>query len=118
MAAFSVTEAMVAWLSSMGYACTSRVPADMPAAFVTVERTGGGVADLVDRPLMAVQCWALTDEGAEALANSVRLALVSSQPPPGIHSARVNTGPYQFNDPATRRARYQLVLDVSCQLAI
>lgn len=117
MEPFSVAAAMVSWLSSLGYAASSRVPASTPAELVTVERTGGGVADLVDRPLVAVQCWAETDERAEALANEVRLALVSSRPPAGIHSVRVNAGPYQLNDPATRSPRYQLALDVSCQIA-
>ena len=43
MEAFSVTEAMVSWLASMGYETSQDVPADMPDEFVTVERTGGAV---------------------------------------------------------------------------
>lgn len=118
MEAFSVTEAMVSWLASMGYETSQDVPADMPDEFVTVERTGGGASDLVDHPVMAVQCWAMTGERAEALANEVRLRVMATQPPAGIHSARPNQGPYKFNDPATRRPRWQFALDVSCQLAI
>lgn len=118
MAVFSVTEAMVSWLSSMGHRASTRVPADMPARFVTVERVGGRVDSYVDVASMAVQCWGETDADAEELANDVRLALLTSRPPAGIHSARVDSGPYQFYDEATRRARYQLVLDVACQLEI
>lgn len=116
MAVFSVTEAMVSWLSSMGLDAHTRVPSSRPDEFVTVERTGGGVSDGIDRPMMAVQCWAPTDARAEALANAVRLALVATAPPAGVHSVRVNSGPYQFFDPETRMPRYQLVLDVACQL--
>lgn len=117
MEPFSVTEAMVAWIGSLGHVASLDVPSPMPDEFVTVERTGGGARDRVDHPVMAVQCWALTPERAEALANSVRLSLLTTAPPAGIHSVRANTGPYKFNDPETRRPRWQFVLDASCQLA-
>ena len=118
MAVFSVTGALVSWLSSLGYSASTRVPADMPGELVTVERVGGRVASYVDRASVAVQAWAATDAEAEALANEVRLDVLTSAPPAGIHSVRVESGPYQFFDPKTRRARYQLVLTVSCQLEI
>ena len=118
MAVFSVTEAMVEWLESLGYAASSRVPLDMPDEFVTVTRVGGGVQSYVDHPSMAVQAWAKTDAEAEELANSVRLDLITGEPPDGIHSLRAQEGPYEFFDPESRRARYQLVLSVSCQLEI
>lgn len=118
MGAFSVTEAMVSWLASMGYEASQDVPADMPDEFVTVERGGGGTRGLVDHPVMAVQCWALTAERAEGLANEVRLRTLTEQPPPGVHSVGVNAGPYKFNDEESGRPRWQLALDVHCQLAI
>lgn len=118
MIAFSVTEAMVSWLASMGYPASTRPTADAPDEFVTVERTGGGVASMVDRTTMAVQCWGATEDAAEALAGEVRMRLLTEQPPPGIRSVRASAGPYPFFDPNTRRPRYQLVLDVACQLTI
>lgn len=118
MGAFSVTEAMVAWLASMGYDASMDVPGAMPDEFVTVERTGGGASSMVDHPVMAVQCWALAGERAEAMANEARLRLLTETPPPGVHSVRANAGPYKFNDPDTRRPRWQFVLDVACQLAV
>lgn len=118
MQAFSVTEALVSWLLAMGYEASSDVPGDQPGEFVTVERTGGPASSFVDRPTVAVQCWADTDERAEALSHEVRLRMLTELPPRGVHSVRANAGPYKFNDPATRRPRYQLVLDVACQLAI
>jgi len=36
--------------------------------------------------------------------------------PLGVHAISVSAGPYRFYDEATRRPRYQLVLDVTCQL--
>ena len=116
MPTFSVTEAMVSWLGSLGYAASTRRHDGSPVELVTVERTGGGVRSWVDHPTMAVQAWAATEDRAEAMANDVRLALTSTTPPPGIHAVRVNSGPYPFFDEGTRLPRYQLVLDVSCQL--
>ena len=118
MQPFSVTAAMVAWLRGMGYEASLDVPVPMPAEFVTVERTGGGARDLVDHPLVAVQCWAATADAAEAYAYMVRLRVTTERPPAGIHAIHVNSGPYKFNDPETRRPRWQLALDVTCQLAI
>ncbi len=118
MATFSVTDAMVSWIGSMGYSASTRPNPGGPKPFVTVERTGGGMASMVDHPIMAVQAWADTEEEAEALANELRLRLVTENPPGGIHSVRVNAGPYAFFDEATRLARYQLALDVACQLSI
>lgn len=116
MATFSVTAAMVAWISSLGYACSARRAKGSPAELVTVERTGGGAASMVDHPLMAVQAWAPTEARAEEMADALRVALLTTGPPPGIHSVHVNAGPYQFFDEATRTPRYQLLLDVASQL--
>lgn len=115
---FSVTGALVAWDVWGGHPCSTRAPSPMPDAFFTVERVGGGVQNLVDRASVAVQAWAPTDEQAEALANSARMAVLTAAPPEGVHSVRVETGPYPFYDESTRRARYQMVLDVACQLAV
>lgn len=116
MSVFSVTEAMVSWISALGYRVSTRVPPDMPDEFVTVERVGGGMRSWVDHASMAVQVWAESDARAEELANALRLALATGQPPAGVHSAREETGPYPFYDESTGRARYQFVLAVSCQL--
>lgn len=115
---FSVTQALVKHLRSMGYEASSRVPRKMPDEFVTVERVGGGTASLVDHPSMALQTWAQSDARAEEMGNAVKVALLMNPPPRGIHSIRVETGPYQFYDEETGRARYQMVLAVTCQLEI
>ena len=118
---YSIEEAVRNWLVDMGYAAYVRVPKDRPQRFVTVERVGGSASSYVDVAEMAVQCWGADrhdDAGAEELANAVRNALVMSSRPGGVHSVRVESGPYAFYDDATGRARYQLLLAVSCQLEI
>ena len=116
MAAFSATEAAVAWLSNLGYRTSSRVPAAMPERFVTVERVGGSATDMVDLARFAVQTWADTDADAEEMANEARGYALTEQPPEGVYSARVSAGPYQFYDNDTRKARYQFVLELACTL--
>ena len=118
MTAFSATEAAVSWLASMGYAASSRVPGSMPPRFVTVERVGGSVADMVDAARLAVQAWADTDAEAEGMANAIRNVLLTSAPPNGVFSVRVDAGPYQFYDNDTKKARYQIVLELACAVEI
>lgn len=116
MLMYSATEALVAHLLALGYDAYANVPADPPTSFVTVERTGGSVSDMVDHPSIAVQCWAPTDEAAERLANGVRVQLLAGARPQGVTRVAVNSGPYRFYDEYTRCPRYQLALDVTCQL--
>lgn len=116
MATFSVTKALIAWVASLGYSASVRRYDGAPSELVTIERTGGGVESCVDHPMMAVQTWAATELRALEMANELRIALTTQQPPAGIHSVRANAGPYAFYDEETRLPRYQLVLDVSCQL--
>lgn len=113
---YSVTEEFVSWLSGLGYAASTYPPKDAPDEFVTVERTGGGMADLVDRPLMAIQTWAPTEARAEEMANGIRLEAVSGSRPAGVARIGVNSGPYPFWDEDTRCPRYQVVLDCTAQI--
>ena len=116
---YSITEQVVSWLSGLGYRAMTRPPADAPdcpSEFVTVERTGGYAADLVDHPTMAVQTWARTEERAEEMANAIRMECLTGTLPRGVHRADVNSGPYAFWDEDTRSPRYQLVLDITSQI--
>ena len=119
MAVYSVTEAIVAWLAGAGYEAHALPPAeapDSPDEFVTVERTGGGVEDMVDHPTVAIQAWAPTNARAERMANEVRNLALTGERPRGVHHMGVNSGPYPFFDDETRCPRWQLLLDVTCQL--
>lgn len=112
---YSVTAAFIDWLNANGYNAHSYPPAS-GNEFVTVERTGGGVADMVDRPTLAIQTWATTEERAEDMAAEIRFAVLTQPLPVGVHSASINTGAYRFYDEDTRLPRFQLVLDVVSQL--
>ena len=112
---YSVTAAFVQWLIAHGYDAHSYPPADSDE-FVTVERTGGGVVDMVDHPTIAVQTWAQTEARAEDMANEIRYLVLTEAPPEGVHSVTVETGAYRFYDEYTRLPRFQLVLDAACQL--
>lgn len=113
--AYSITEEFVAWLAANSYSA-STYPPDDGTEFVTVERTGGGIADMVDRPSMAVQTWAQTEPRAEEMANEIRLLLACGDYPEGVHHVALNSGPYRFYDEDTMLPRYQMALDVVCQL--
>ena len=116
---YSVTKALIDWLAERGYDAHANVPGTIPKPrAVTVERTGGYVESMVDHAEMAVQCWGETDLDAATLADDVRNHLLANghDRPLGVHAISVSAGPYRFYDEATRRPRYQLVLDVTCQL--
>ena len=115
---YSIEEAVRNWLVDMGYAAYVRVPKDRPKRFVTVERTGGGVENMVDYPLVAVQTWAQTQAEAEEDASAIRMVALVGNLPEGVHSMRVNSGPYKFYDEESMQPRYQVVFDVVCQLVI
>jgi hypothetical protein len=112
---YSITEEFVNWLTAFGYRA-STYPPKTGDEFVTVERTGGGVADMIDHPMIAIQAWAKEESRAEEIANAIRLAAVAGLAPSGVHRVSVNSGPYPFYDESTRLPRYQVVFDVTCQL--
>lgn len=112
---YSITEQIVAWLSNLGYAASTYPPAEGDE-FVTVERTGGGVADMVDHPTIAIQAWAGTEARAEEMATAIRDAALIGARPQGVASMRINAGPYPFWDSYTRLPRYQLVIECAAIL--
>lgn len=117
MPVYSVTQAVMEWLASNGHtAYHMAIPDDAPGQFVTVERTGGYVADKVDHPSVAIQCWAATDADAEALAITIRNLIEVGTRPEGVWHMGINSGPYPFYDESTRCPRYQLYVDMVCQL--
>lgn len=113
---YSVEEAVRNWLVGMGYDAYVRVPKNRPQRFVTVERTGGGVENMVDYPLVAVQTWAQSQAEAEEDASAIRMVALVGNLPEGVHSMRVNSGPYKFYDEESMMPRYQVLFNVACQL--
>lgn len=113
---YSIEQAVIEWLEGMGYAAYANVPPDRPGTFVTVEREGGYVEDMVDHPTIAVQTWAESAADAELHASAIRMASLVGELPEGVNSMRVNSGPYKFYDEESMQPRYQTVYDVTCQL--
>lgn len=115
MRPFSIEAAVISWLKSHGYEAAQLMQADRSGVFVTVERVGGGVVDFVDYPSLAVQVWADSNAQAEQAAEQLRLLLLIGQPPAGVYSFEVEAV-YNFPDPDTDKARYQLVVNAVSQL--
>ena len=115
---YSVVQTTIEWLESLGFAAYSIDPPaeNAPDRFVTVQRPGGYVADKVDHPSVAIQCWAPTDDEAEDMAIEVRNHVVLGSRPAGVWNMTVNSGPYDHYDEDTRCPRYQLYVDMTCQL--
>lgn len=112
---YSVTESFISWVAGFGYEASSYPPADGDE-FVTVERTGGPVEDMVDHPTIAIQTWAKTEVRAEEMAVDLRNKALTSPHPVGVAHISVNSGPYPFWDDQTKLPRYQVVIDCSAQL--
>jgi hypothetical protein len=90
--------------------CYGDVPRDRPERFITVERTGGPHELAMDRPTLAIQCWAQSRAQASVLAQTVCLALDELDAEPEVFYAKI-TGPYNFPT-AEQEPRYQLVLNM------
>lgn len=72
---------LVQWLNEqggLGCPCYTLVPADRPKRFITVERTGGSCGAIIDRPSLAIQCWAPTPVEAARLADTLTCVVLPS----------------------------------------
>lgn len=102
--------ALVAWLPGVtGIEWFGEVPRDRPDRFGTVERTGGGMSDVVvDSPMVALQLWGTSRDDAKELAYRARDALPAFVRERGVRKVAVNSL-YNFPDEEGNKARYQLV---------
>lgn len=116
MTMYLLEERTIEWLDSLGYDAYDQVPANRPSRFVTVSREGSSVENMVDYPLLTIQTWAETEMQALLDALAIRLEATTHSTPYGVHSMRVNSGPYKFYDEDSDMPRYQTLYDVTCQL--
>lgn len=106
---------LIPYLSeTLGCEIFAEVPKSYPERFVTLERTGGSaeVYGLIDRPTLAMQCWAKTNHEAFTLASAVDAAMM--QAPwhiTNLMSAERNSL-YNFPDPDSRMSRYQGIYEL------
>ena len=113
---YSATQSLIEWLTDKGYNAYS-YPPKTGDSFITVERTGGAVSDLVDHPTFAVQAWAKTEPDAETACIEIRNALIAGDVPEGFYKV-LSDSMYPWYDDSTRLPRYQLVINCSTQLTI
>ena len=102
---------LIEWIGSRVCAQVSaRVPKPRPESFVTIERTGGLRAGIVDNPMVAIQCWGRTREDAAKLAYEVDGILPDFVYELGINKVE-RTSLYNFPDESGGAARYQIVAE-------
>lgn len=94
-----------------------RIPAERPAAFLTVQRVGGPRATLVtDAPLLAIEAWGDNDEDAHDLAQEARAQLhaLPGTVLDGVAVYRVDeaAGPALLPDPLSNQSRYVFTVAV------
>ena len=111
----NVEQAIIQGLKAKGRDAYASVPNPMPASFVTVERTGGGTRDKLDHPTLAVQCWADGRKAAADMADAVRCELEAMTGTRGFGAVSVQSI-YNWPDPLTRKARYQLTVDATAHI--
>ena len=84
------------------------VPEKRPDRFITVERVGGVRGLHMDHPLLAVQAWAQ----AMILADQLAALFTSVLPLEKSVASSTVSSLYNFPDPLSRAARYQLTLNL------
>ena len=106
-----VEAALVGWLPGRtGVPAFGAVPASRPTAFITVERVGGGGDSVViDRPVVAIQCWGRTRAEAAALAGKVA-GLVGQMVQIGRVTRAEKLSQQNFPDLEGGNHRYQVVV--------
>lgn len=95
---------------SLDYVAATNVPNPRPEKLITVERTGGPESLGIDRPTLAIQCWAPSRAESAALAYEVRDCLEGLELCDEIGSCSINS---LYNFPSEKdEPRYQIVIDV------
>ncbi len=112
----NVEQALIKLLKAKGYDAYADAPNPTPAtSFITVERTGGGSRDKIDSPTLAVQCWANGRKAAADMADAVRIDLESFTGTGGFGAVSVQSI-YNWPDPQSRKARYQLTVNATAHV--
>ena len=98
-------------LTTNGFDAYGEVPKTTGGEFVTIERTGGGETNHIERATLAVQSWADTMLDAVKLDSAVADAMESLVEYESVSACRRN-GSYNYTNPATNKYRYQSVYEV------
>ena len=111
----NVEQAIIQKLADAGYEAYASAPNPLTARFVTVERTGGGSTDKIDQAALAVQCWAESRKEAADMADAVRCDLEAMTGTGGLGAVTIQSI-YNWPDPLSRKARYQLVVNATAHV--
>ena len=111
--------ALIAWLNAdvaVLVEAFGSIPEVRQSSFITVERTGGQQTSLFDSPTLAVQCWAETRSEAMKLADLVAARLRGGWRQQSYVAACDVNSIYNFPNPDSGQARYQLTVTASLML--
>lgn len=102
-------------LKAQDLTASTDIPRPRPDTFITVELTGGPVERYRAVPVLAVQVWGPSRTEASRLAGAVSGWLRDELPlDPRIGRVTVSSV-YNFPDPDSRSARYQLTVELVTQ---
>lgn len=88
------------------------VPADRPALFVVIEKTGSSRINHIDSATIAVQSYGATLYDAAALNERVKAAMLDAITLDSISRTALNSD-YNYTDTTSHHYRYQAVFDVT-----
>lgn len=108
-----IEETLVAFLNAAGLPARAgaKAPAEWPASFYTVERTGGAGDFRADRPTVAVQAWAPTLAEAQGLIAAADRAILAGLADGFPVTSCKRTGLARF--PVDGKPRYQAVYSIT-----
>lgn len=89
----------------------AEVPANPPALFVLVERTGSSTVNRITTTELAVQSWASSLLEAAELNETVKAAMAGMLAHGEISAVSCETD-YNYTDTTTKHYRYQAIFDV------
>ena len=101
----ALTPPPVNGVSQAGTPVSGCVPHPMPDEFVTVELTGSGLVDRIERATVTVLSWSTSRDAACALFTRVNAAMMASVSENAVSRCELETG-YNDTDTETHRPRY------------
>lgn len=87
------------------------IPLNPPDEYVTIEKTGSGVDDYINRATLAIQSHAQSLLRAAQINEDVKTAMDSAITLPEIAKSKLNSD-YNFTDTRTKEYRYQAVYNI------
>lgn len=89
----------------------AEVPEDVPASYVIIEKTGGGMENQIWTATLAIKCVAASLFYAAELNDAVIAAMLGIADDANVSKCSLNSN-YNFTDTRTKEYRYQAVFDL------